>query len=162
MPGIGHDSGRSAAVTVYWCCAFAGIRTGLPGALVIVVAIVLAILLLQSYACRSAEGLAPDLPYASAPLCVLRGLDHPLPALQRHMMHDRTIAYIRFFEPARRLALDEAGGGEPVQLAHIVRIPQEFRMLGSSLEHPVLHQELDVGDPARVLLDVELPGPRFG
>jgi hypothetical protein len=44
IPGIGHDSGRSAGVTVYWCCAFAGIRAGVAGALVIVVAIVLAIL----------------------------------------------------------------------------------------------------------------------
>jgi hypothetical protein len=44
MPGIGHDSGRSAGVTVYWCCAFAGMRAGVAGALAIVVAIVLAVL----------------------------------------------------------------------------------------------------------------------
>ena len=29
-------------------------------------------------------------------------------------------------------------------------------------QHPVLDQKLDVGDAARVLLDVELSGPRLG
>jgi hypothetical protein len=32
---------------VYWCCAFAGIRAGAAGALAIVVAIFLAVLVLQ-------------------------------------------------------------------------------------------------------------------
>jgi hypothetical protein len=40
MPGIGHDNGKSAAVTVYWCWALGWIRAV---AAAVVVAIVIAI-----------------------------------------------------------------------------------------------------------------------
>ena len=32
----------------------------------------------------------------------------------------------------------------------------ELGMFGSRPQHPVLDQELDIGDPARILLDIEL------
>jgi hypothetical protein len=41
MPGIGHERGKSAGVTEYWCCAFGWIKPGVNTSEV-VVAIVIA------------------------------------------------------------------------------------------------------------------------
>ena len=75
-------------------------------------------------------------------------------------MHALAQREIRFLEPQATFLGHEPDALERLELADVVGELDELGVARRVREHPVVDEELDVGDTARVLLDVERAGLR--
>ena len=73
------------------------------------------------------------------------------------MMQPLAICQVSFHQQAGLVRLEYATGGQGLELPHVVGPGNQLLIPARLSQHQVLHQKLDIRNPSRILLDIELP-----
>src|SRR5690606_8547516 len=113
--------------------------------------------------CRArAEYLLPAADDERPDLGHLPRRDHAPALVEREVVDLAPELEIGGFQGFRALLRHQARGREPFELADVVRVLDELRMLAGMAQHEVVDEELDIREPARILLQVEAVGTALG